>query len=106
MHIKNELLNLQSVALDPDYNYISNMSLTIDTIREHILTDILNDSERELTPEEDLLLSGTLDSLNVVRLVAWLEKECQISIPAEDVVIENFGSLNQIKQYLNARTTG
>lgn len=76
---------------------------TITAIRQCILTDILNDPERDLTPEQDLLLSGILDSMSVLRLVAWLESECQITIPAEDVIIEHFGSINQIRSYLDTR---
>jgi len=78
---------------------------TITDIRRCILTDILNDPERDLTPEQDLLLSGMLDSMSVLRLVAWLESECQITIPAQDVIIEHFGSINQIKRYLDTRAT-
>jgi acyl carrier protein len=76
---------------------------TISNIRRFILTDILNDPERDLTSEQDLLLSGILDSLGVVRLISWLESECQITIPAQDVIVEHFGSLNQIRRYLDTR---
>ena len=47
-----------------------------------------------------------LDSVSVMRLISWLETEYQISVPAEDVLIEHFGSLNQIKQYLDTRLDG
>ncbi len=76
---------------------------TISAIRRCILTDILNDPERDLTPEQDLLLSGILDSMSVLRLIAWLESECQIAIPAQDVIVEHFGSINQIRRYLDTR---
>ena len=76
---------------------------TISAIRRCILTDILNDPERDLTAEQDLLLSGILDSMSVLRLIAWLESECQITIPAQDVIVEHFGSINQIRRYLDTR---
>lgn len=79
------------------------MTPNISDIRQHILTDILNDSSLELAAEQDLLLSGMLDSISVMRLISWLENNYHISVPAEDVLIEHFGSLNQIKQYLDTR---
>ena len=44
----------------------------------------------DLQPEEDLLSSGAVDSLGVMRLVAFLEQEFSVSIAADDVTMENF----------------
>lgn len=77
---------------------------TLDAIREHIQLDILNDPQQTIQDDQDLLLSGMLDSLGVIRLVAWLEKQCTITVPAEDVLVEHFGSLLQIQAYLQQRT--
>lgn len=79
---------------------------SLSNIRQHLLTEILNDPSLDLAPDQDLLLSGLLNSVGVMRLIAWLESECQISIPAEDILVEHFGSLNQIKQYLDTRLDG
>ncbi len=76
----------------------------IDTVRQYIQTTILNDPDNIIEKDQDLLLSGLLDSLSVVKLVAWLEKECELSIPAEDVLVENFGTLTSIETYLNNRS--
>lgn len=79
---------------------------SLSNIRQHLLTEILNDPSLDLAPDQDLLLSGLLNSVGVMRLIAWLESECKISIPAEDILVEHFGSLNQIKQYLDTRLDG
>lgn len=71
-----------------------------------MLTEILNDPALDLAPDQDLLLSGILNSVGVMRLISWLESESRISIPAEDILVEHFGSLNQIKQYLDTRLDG
>ncbi len=78
---------------------------SIEAIREHIQHDILNDPQQMISDERDLLLSGLLDSLSVIRLVAWLEAQCGFTIPAEDVLVEHFGSLLQIQAFLQKRTT-
>ena len=76
---------------------------SISDIQQFILEEILDDSSADLTPEQDLLLSGMLDSMSVMRLVAWLESDNQITIPAEDVLVEHFGSISRIRQYLDTR---
>ncbi len=81
-----------------------NHSLSIETIKRHIEHDLLNNPELDLQPDEDLLLSGLLDSLNVVKLVSFVEQECSISIAPEDVLVEHFGSLRQIMDYLQNRS--
>lgn len=75
-----------------------------DSIRQHIINELLNDPSISIEPEQDLLLSGMLDSLSVMRLVAWLEAQCEITIPAGDVIVEHFGSLTQMDTYLRTRT--
>ena len=77
----------------------------ISTIREFIQSSILNNSSDPIGDDQDLLLSGLLDSLSVVRLVTWLEKQCGIKIPPEDILVEHFGSLDQIVAYMQTRST-
>ncbi len=79
--------------------------MNIDTIRTFIQTEVLNDTSFEIEPDQDLLLSETLDSLSVVRLVAFLEGQCGIDIPAQDVTLENFATLRQIEAYLASRSS-
>lgn len=77
--------------------------MSIDAIRTYIQTEILNDPSFVIEPDQDLLLSETLDSLSVVRLVAHLEQETGIEVPPEDVTLEHFGSLSSISAYLEGR---
>lgn len=71
-----------------------------EVIRHYILGEILKTPDAELTDEQDLLLSGLLDSLSVMRLVGHIETQAGISIPPEDLLPENFGTLHQIESYL------
>ena len=77
--------------------------MTIDQIRHYIQDQITNDPDTPIEADEELLLTGRLDSLGVMRLVAFLEAEGGFEIPPEDVVIEHFGSLAQIDRYLQSR---
>ena len=47
--------------------------MNVDNIRSYIQKEILNDETVEIDAEEDLLLSGTLDSIGVTRLIEYLE---------------------------------
>ncbi|MEM7199749.1 MAG: acyl carrier protein [Planctomycetota bacterium] len=77
--------------------------MTIDSIRSYIQTEILNDSTFVIEEDQDLLLSETLDSLSVTRLVEYLERQYGVTIPAQDVTLENFASLRRIQAYLESR---
>lgn len=57
--------------------------------------------ERPVAAEEELLLSGRLDSLMVVRLIAHIEEKYALKIPATDVVLENMKSAGAMAAYLD-----
>lgn len=56
----------------------------------------------ELSYEDDLLLSGLVSSLDIMRLVAFVEAEYGVTIPAEDIVIEHFETVEAIHNYMSA----
>ena len=76
--------------------------ISVNSIHKFIVDELLTDASVEIEPQEDLLLSGFLDSLSVIRLVTYLEAECSASIPPEDITIENFGTIEKIHHYVNA----
>ena len=57
----------------------------------------------EINNDDDLLLSGLVDSLGVVRLIAFIETTVDTPIPPEDVTIENFGTVQSIADYVQSR---
>ncbi|MEM1139849.1 MAG: phosphopantetheine-binding protein [Pseudomonadota bacterium] len=69
-----------------------------DTLRTYIVNDLLNGQPVE--DDEDLLLSGLLDSLSVMRLVRFMEGHFERQIPAEDVTIDHFTSIDTLVAYL------
>ncbi|WP_170480690.1 phosphopantetheine-binding protein [Ruegeria arenilitoris] len=56
---------------------------------------------RQVSTTQELLLSGILDSLGVMTLVAFLETEMKIQIPTEKITFENFSSVEQVSGFLN-----
>ena len=68
-------------------------------IIQFIQTDLLN-NQVTLTEDQDLLVSGLIDSMAVMRLVNFLESKVEATIPPEDITLENFSSIDTITQYL------
>jgi len=72
------------------------------TLIEFISGDLLNDQPGlQLKPEDDLLSSQLVDSLGVMRIVAFLEKHYDVKIPPADVTIENFIDIKTISTYID-----
>ena len=70
-------------------------------IREFIATELIdNGNSSELTFENDLLETGLIDSMGIVRLISFIEGEFGLKVPPEDMVVENFQSIEKIEEYL------
>ena len=61
-----------------------------------INAEVSFDPSEEITPETDLLLTGLVDSLGVVQIVAWMEDRLGIEIEPVDVVLENFQTVERM----------
>lgn len=72
-------------------------------IREYINSDLLLDQDIVIDDDENLLVSGILDSLALMRLVTHLEDTYDIEIPPSDITLENFASLSAMVGYLGDR---
>jgi acyl carrier protein len=56
------------------------------------------------SPEDDLLASGVLDSLTLVQLLFDLERRFGVTIPLEELEIDDFRSINSIASLVQARS--
>ena len=72
-------------------------------IRDYITGDLLFGEDLVIDDDENLLVTGILDSLALMRLVAHLEDTYDIEIPPSDITLENFASLSTMYGYLGAR---
>lgn len=69
-------------------------------ILEIIKMEILEDESVDINLESDLLTSGILDSMAVIRLVASIEDKYELKIPPTDLVIDNFININAMQTYV------
>jgi acyl carrier protein len=76
-------------------------------INDYISRELVqNPSLLPLGNETSLLESDILDSLNLLRLVVFLEERFEITMGDADLLPENFDSVNSICAYLRARGPG
>ncbi len=59
--------------------------------------------ERELKDDEPLFESGIIDSLGLIKLIAFIEKNFNVSIDISEIMIENFNTLNDIMETLKSK---
>jgi acyl carrier protein len=69
-------------------------------LTDYIKNEIMRNHNAKLSEDEDLLSAGILDSLAILQLIAHIEKTFGIQIPDEDVVYDNFKSVNTLSSYL------
>ncbi len=53
----------------------------------------------EVVGETDLLLTGAVDSLGVIRITQWLEDEAGIEVDPAEVTLENFQTVDRMIAY-------
>ena len=72
------------------------------TLLEFISGELLN-GEVEVGPDDNLLADGMVDSIGVGRLVAYIDERIGYSVPAEDLLIENFRTATALSAYLEGK---
>lgn len=75
-------------------------------LTQYIVAELLHHETLDLAPDDELLLDGIIDSIGATRLVSFVEDAWAIDIPAQDVTVENFGSVRQIATYVRSIQDG
>lgn len=76
---------------------------TTEVIREFIVAEYLSESSPdELDPDYDLLATGVIDSLGLLRLIAWLTEEFGVPVDDLDIAPEHFRSVSAISGFIEA----
>jgi len=67
------------------------------------IQDDLLGGMHEVGFEDELLIDGLVDSVGMMRMMAHLDAEWDIQVPADELVIENFGNINAMAEYLERK---
>ena len=68
-----------------------------------LIAEEVSTTGQPIEADTDLLISGTVDSLGVVRIVHWLEERCGLAVDPADVTLENFQTVAAIVRYVERR---
>lgn len=69
---------------------------------KYINNSILNGMV-EIDADDELLISGLVDSMNVMRLVGFVKSEFDLDIAPHEITIENFSSVRKLSSLLDAK---
>ncbi len=70
-------------------------------IQTYILQELLgNKNGAELSTSDDILSTGMIDSLGIMQLITFIENSFEIAVPPNDMVIENFMTIDAIERYI------
>ncbi len=75
------------------------MKTQSDELTEFIQSEIVL-GDLEISYDTDLLLSGAVDSLGVIRITHWMEEAAGIVVDPGDVTLENFQTVARMVAYL------
>lgn len=78
------------------------MVAIVETVKDFITREIMHGSvQGSLDPELNLLEEGVLDSLGLQQLITFLEEKYSITVDDEDLLPENFATVNAIAELIS-----
>lgn len=70
-------------------------------IESFIVKEImLGDNSTKIDPDESLINSGVLDSLALLRLIAFIEEQFNVTVEDSEVIPENLETINDITAFV------
>ena len=72
-------------------------------VRAFILQRFPTVAARNMTDDDSLLDSGVIDSLGVLDLAAFIERELGVQLADDDLTAENFESIAALSRFLAAK---
>lgn len=77
----------------------------IGPLTKYIMTEVTTAAPATAPgPDTPLVESGIVDSLGLFKLIAYIEDEFKVKIEPEDILIENFATLNAIAGLIRSKT--
>jgi D-alanine--poly(phosphoribitol) ligase subunit 2 len=75
---------------------------TTTKIKQFIVEEFMPDvPAEELDSDFDLLTGGVVDSLGLLKVVAWLEEEFDVAVDESELGPESFRTVAAIKEYVD-----
>ena len=76
-------------------------------LKHYITTEIMHELDSsKLADDQPLIEGGIIDSMNLIKLVAYIEESFGVGIGENDLDIENFQSLNALTAFIMKKRSG
>ena len=75
----------------------------ISGLEQYIVTKILKQSNRRISPDEPLISSGLIDSFSLMDLALFVEDTYGVRIEDTELNADKFDSLNQLAALIESR---
>lgn len=73
-----------------------------EVVQQFIVDEFMPDVPvSELDVDMDLIENGVIDSLGLLKVIAWIESRFEVSVDAMEMVPENFSSVRAISAFLD-----
>ena len=73
-------------------------------IKDYIIKEFLYDKPAVTLDKDSLLIEeGIIDSLGIFILISFIDEEFKVKIEADEVLLENFETLNAIKSLVMSK---
>ncbi len=73
------------------------------TSLKKFITETFMFGEGQLNYDTPLFESGIIDSMGFIKLLAFLEKNCGVSLDMSEITMENFRTINNICEKINSK---
>lgn len=74
-----------------------------ETLLSYINQELLNDPARRAAPDTPLFEDGWIDSLKILKLIAYVELMIGRNIPDEEIVMKNFQTVSVIIDHFGSK---
>ena len=75
-----------------------------DILKKFIMEEIVSDNSMNLGSEDSLIEAGVIDSLGIMKMLAFLNERFSVSIEDQEVIPENFETIKAISTLVERKT--
>ena len=74
------------------------LDTVLSAVKDFFRQEVVGGDEADLAPTTDLIEQGIIDSINLHRLIGFLEERFELRLPDELIVPQNFRTLKAIQE--------
>ena len=78
----------------------------VNPVRDFVIENFLFGESGDFSEDTSFIDSGIIDSTGILELVAFLEETYDLNIEDDELLPENFNSLNEISRFLESKISG